>query len=124
MDPAHAEKLMQLGLRSTDQLLEACKTPRGRKQTSAKTALVEDDLLRWAHLCDLARIRGVAKQYLELLSASGVHSMKELRGEKADHLSQLLRKSNEEKQLCKVSPSVAVVRKWIDQAKTLGAKVT
>ncbi len=124
VEPSHAEKLMHAGIRSTGQLLEACKTPHGRKVTASKTSLAEEDLLRWANIADIARIRGVAKQYLELLSKAGIHSMKELRLAKADNLSQMLRQSNEEKHLCKVTPSVAVVRKWIDQAKALGAKVT
>ncbi len=124
MEPAHLEILMRAGIRSADQLLESCKTPHGRKMTAAKTSIAEDQLLYWANLADIARIRGVAKQYLQLLALAGVHSMKDLRTAKADGLSQLLRQANEEKHLCKVTPSVAVVRKWIDQAKTLGSKVT
>ena len=124
VEPSHAEKLMQAGIRTTGQLLESCKTSHGRKVTASKTSLAEEDLLRWANLADIARIRGVGQQYLELLSKAGIHSMTDLRSAKADNLSQLLRQSNEEKHLCKVTPSVAVVRKWIDQAKTLGAKVT
>ncbi len=121
---AHAQTLMQAGIRSTDQLVDACRTPRGRKAIAAKTGLSEEELFRWTNLADVSRIRGVAKQYLELLNSVGVRSMRDLKVSKADALSQSLKQSNEEKHLCKVSPSIAVVRKWIDQAKTLGSKVT
>jgi predicted flap endonuclease-1-like 5' DNA nuclease len=124
MDSSHAEILSSAGIRSTEQLLESCKTPHGRKVTALKTSIAEEQLLRWANIADLSRIRGVAKQYLQLLATAGVLSMRDLRAAKADGLSQLLRQANEEKHLCKVTPSVAVVRKWIDQAKTLGSKVT
>lgn len=124
MEPSHAEILSRAGIRSTEQLLESCRTPHGRKITASKTSIAEEQLLRWANIADLSRIRGVAKNYLQLLATAGVLSMKDLRAAKADGLSQLLRQANEEKHLCKVTPSVAVVRKWIDQAKTLGSKVT
>ncbi len=117
-------KLNEVGVRSTDHLLEGCRTPRGRKQMAAKTGIAEELLLKWTNHADLFRIKGVAKQYAELLDAAGVDSVKELKTRRADALSQALRHKNEEKHLCKVSPSVAVVKKWIDQAKTLQAKIT
>lgn len=124
LDAAHAETLVHAGIRSTDHLIEACKSPHGRKVTALKTGLCEEDLLRWANLADLSRVRGIAMQYVELLSAAGVASVKDLKSSKADTLSQQFRQLNHEKQLCKVSPSIAVVRKWIDQAKTIGSKVS
>ncbi len=91
---------------------------------AGKTGIAEPLLLKWTNHADLFRIKGVARQYAELLEAAGVDSVKELKTRRADALSQALRQLNEEKKLCKVSPSIAVVRKWIDQAKTLQAKIT
>jgi len=122
--PVWGKKLQEAGIRTTDDLLEECRTPRGRKQMSAKTSIPEETLLKWTNHADLFRIKGVAKQYAELLEAAGVDTVKELKQRRADALSQALKATNEERHLCKVTPSVAVVRKWIDQAKTLPAKIT
>ena len=120
----HAEILLHAGIRSTDHLIDACRTPRGRKTTASKTGISEEDLLRWTNLAELARIRGIAMQYVVLLSAAGVASVRDLKSCKAGILSQRFRHLNEERHLSKVSPSIAVVRKWIDQAKVLGSKVS
>jgi predicted flap endonuclease-1-like 5' DNA nuclease len=119
-----ARRLIDLGIRSTDQLLEACRTPRGRRTYAAKSEITETLLLKWTNHADLFRIKGIARQFAELLEVAGVNSMKDLKARKADALSQAMREANQAKKLCKVSPSVAVVRKWIDQAKNLPPKVT
>jgi hypothetical protein len=119
-----AKRLIDLGIRSTDQLLEACRTPRGRRTFAAKAEITESLLLKWTNHADLFRIKGVARRFVELLEVAGVDSVKELKTRKADALSQAMREVNQARKLCKISPSVVVVRKWIDQAKTLPGKVT
>lgn len=116
---SYANKLKNAGVRSTDSLLKQANTPKARKNLAAKSGISEDLLLKWANCADLMRIRGVARQYSELLEAAGVDTVKELKQRRADNLTQMMREINDAKHLCKVTPSVAVVRKWIDQAKSM-----
>lgn len=116
---SYADKLKIVGVRTTDSLLKAAGTPKARKTLATKSGISEALILKWANCADLMRIKGVARQYSELLEAVGVDTVKELKLRKADNLAQSMKQVNDTKNLCKVTPSVAVVRKWIDQAKQL-----
>src|SRR5215467_8127076 len=74
-----AEVLKSAGIRTTEQLLEAAKSPKGRKLLATKTMLDERKLLRWANLADKLRIKGMGKEYAGLLCEVGVDTVKELR---------------------------------------------
>ena len=54
-----AKALKSMGIRTTEKLLEAAKTPKGRKTLAAKTELDEKRLLRWANIADKLRIKGM-----------------------------------------------------------------
>lgn len=122
--PQFGRKLNEAGIRSTDQLLDACKTPRARKTLAEKTEISEALILKWANHADLFRIKGVARQFAELLEAAGVDTVKELKTRRAEALSEKMREVNAARHLAKVTPSIPVVKKWIDQAKTLSPKLS
>ena len=44
-----ASKLKSLGIRTTEALLEAARTVKGRKTLAAKTGISEQQLLEWAN---------------------------------------------------------------------------
>jgi hypothetical protein len=67
-----------VGIRSTEGLLEAARTLRGRKALAEKTRLDERRLLTWANMADCMRIRGISKEYADLLHAAGVDTVKDL----------------------------------------------
>ena len=71
--------LKSVGIRSTDRLLEAARTVKGRKVLAEKTGFEEKKLLYWANVADRMRIKGVRKEYAELLQAAGVDTVKELK---------------------------------------------
>ena len=121
---SYAEKLKGVGIHTTESLLKAASTPKGRRTLAAKSEIAEPLILKWTNCADLMRIKGIAKQYSGLLEAAGVDTVRELKTRKADNLAQAMKAINEEKHLCKVSPSVAVVRKWIDSAKALPARMS
>lgn len=50
-----ASKLKSLGIRTTDRLLEAARTVKGRKALAAKTGISEQQLLEWANFSDYMR---------------------------------------------------------------------
>jgi len=122
--PAYAERLVEAGLATTSKLLEAGATKKGRQAISQQSGISEKLILNWVNMCDLFRISGVAGQFAELLEASGVDSVKELRHRNAENLAAKMKEVNEQKHLCKVSPGVTIVEKWIEQAKALDPVVT
>ncbi len=75
-------------------------------------------------MSDLFRINGIAGQFAELLEGAGVDTVKELRNRNAENLVTKMAEVNNEKKLCKVSPGLTVVIKWIDQAKNLPPMVS
>ena len=67
-----AAKFKAAGIRTTEALLEAAKTAKGRKALAAKTNFTEQQLLEWANIADCMRVPGMGKARAELLRASGV----------------------------------------------------
>ena len=65
-------KLKSAGIRTTEALLEAARTAKGRKALATKTNLTEQQLLEWANIADCMRIPGMGKAKAELLRATGV----------------------------------------------------
>ena len=122
--PAYGEKLNGAGINSTDDLLEHCATPQGRKAIAEKTGLSEKHILGWTNMADLMRVSGVGKQFAELLEASGVDTIKELRNRNAENLATKMGEVNAEKKLAKSSPSTSMVEDWISQAKQTEPKIS
>ncbi len=121
---AYAKKLQEAGIRTTEALLDACASPKGRKETAAKTGIAEALLLKWANHADLFRITGIAGQFSELLEAAGVDTIKELRNRNAENLHAKMEEINAEKKLTRRIPSVEQLDDMIKQAGKLEPKMT
>ncbi len=117
--PKYAELLKAEGISTTARYLEATATKASRKKLAETTEISETYILKWANMCDLFRINGVAGQFAELLEGAGVDTVKELRNRNAQNLAAKMAEVNVAKKLCKVAPSDKVVSKWIEEAKTL-----
>ena len=115
----YAPKLQAAGVENTEQLLEKCAKPAGRKALEDATGISGKLILRWANHADLMRIDGVGPQFSELLEAAGVDTVKELRNRKAENLQPKLEEVNEAKHLTGRVPALVEVQKMIDQAKEL-----
>lgn len=122
--PTYGKKLSDVGLTTTDKLLDACSSPKGRKETAEKTGLTEQQLLKWANMADLMRISGVGEEYSELLEAAGVDTVKELKMRNAANLTAKMAEVNESRKLVRQVPSESAVEKWVEQAKGLAPKLT
>lgn len=121
---AYAEKLNAAGIKTTDELLEKCATPKGRKELEEATGIAHGFILKWTNHADLMRINGVAGQFAELLEAAGVDTVKELRNRKAENLQPKLQEINDQKGLCNRVPAVSEVERMIEQAKELPPMVS
>jgi predicted flap endonuclease-1-like 5' DNA nuclease len=122
--PSCGNKLRAAGVSNTARLLAAGATRKGRAELVARTGLSDGLIMRCVNMADLFRIRGVASQYAELLEASGVDTVKELRNRRADNLTAKMREVNAAKRLCRLVPSEKTVAGWIEQAKSLPPAVT
>ena len=117
--PAYAEKLKAKGIVTTETLLKAAATAKGREELAATTGISEKVILGWANKADLFRIKGVGTQYSDLLEAAGVDTVVELSTRRADNLAKKMAEVNEAKKLVRNSPAEKQVSAWIEEAKTL-----
>ena len=122
--PDFAAKLRKLGIRTTDKLLENAKSLKGRQMLAEQTDIDERELLRVANKIDRMRIRGVGKDYAELLEAAGVVTVRELRYRNPARLAQAMAQANAERKLVRVLPSEQTIGRWIDDAKKLPVKIS
>ena len=119
-----AESLKMAGIRTTEKLLEAAKSPKGRKELAAKTDISEKQLLRWANMADRMRVKGLGKEYAELLQLAGVDTVKELKYRNPEKLARAMAAANVKRKLVRLLPSDKSVSRWIEQAKKLPLKIT
>jgi hypothetical protein len=105
-------------------LLEAGADKKSRKALATATEIDEKLILKWVNMADLFRINGVAGQYAELLEASGVDTVKELRNRVPANLHAKMAEVNAEKNLVNSLPGESQVEGWVEEAKTLEPKVS
>ena len=122
--PAYAEKLATADITTVGKLLKLCCDKKGRKSVAEQTGLDESQLLKWANMADLFRIKGVASEYSELLEAAGVDTVKELRNRNAANLYEKMKEVNAEKKLTRQPPSQSQVEGFVEHAKTLDPVIT
>ena len=120
----YAEKLKEAGIATTEVLLKDGATPAGRKKIEKATGIGHALILRWINHVDLFRIKGVQKQYAELLEASGVDSIPELAQRDPSHLHPKMVEVNGTKKLVRKLPTADQVAEWVKQAKALPRVIT
>ena len=119
-----ATKLRKARVRTTEALLKQGANKRGRKQLADKTGLSEKQILEWVNRADLMRIKGVGEEYSDLLEASGVDTVKELRRRNAANLLTAMVEINRKKNLVRRLPTETMVQRGVDHAKDLEPLVT
>lgn len=124
IDGEAAAILKTAGIRSTGRLLEAARTVRGRKMLAIKTGFDEKQLLCWANVADRMRVKGIRKEYAELLQAAGVDTVKELKYRNPCNLANAMREANKKHKMVTMLPSEKVVGHWIENAKKLQLKIS
>lgn len=115
----YAKQLEEVGIKTTEDLLNCGKKPKGRAELAEKTGISPKYILKWVNHADLFRIKGVAGQFAELLEAGGVDTVKELKHRVAANLYAKLVETNDAKNLCNRVPSEKEIEKMIEQAKEL-----
>jgi hypothetical protein len=124
IDAAEADLLKSVGIRTPEKLLEAAKSPKGRRLLAAKIKLDGKKLLRWANIADKLRIKGMGKEYAGLLCEVGVDTVKELRYRNPGRLAHAMAELNKKRKLVRFLPSEKLVARWVDEARRLPQKIT
>ena len=124
IDVDEAVGLKSVGIRTTEKLLEAAKSPKGRKLLADKFRLDEKKLLRWANIADKLRIKGMGKEYAGLLREVGVDTVKELKYRNPAKLAQSMADANKKRKLVRFLPSEKLVTRWVEHARKLPQKIT
>jgi predicted flap endonuclease-1-like 5' DNA nuclease len=120
----YAEKLGNVGIKSTDDLLKSAADKRGRETVATATGISEVVLLKWVNQADLQRVNGVGEEYGELLERAGVDSVPELAQRNAANLAAKMAEVNKTLNLTGSVPGEATVASWITHAKSLAKVVS
>lgn len=122
--PVFSKALSDAGIFTTEDLLNAASDRKGRSELAEKTGISPKLILKWANHADLMRVPGVGEEYSDLLEASGVDTVKELRNRNPENLHTALLTTNEEKKLVRRPPHLSEVEAWVQAAKAIPPRMT
>ena len=117
--PKNAAALAKAGVKTTEGLLKAGATKKGRQELAEKTKISETNILGWVNRADLMRVKGVGEEYSDLLEKAGVDTVKELRNRNAANLWKAMKEVNDKKKLVRALPAQSNVEAWVAHAKQL-----
>lgn len=118
------ERLRSAGIRTSDKLLDAAKSLKGRKELSRKTGIGPKELLRYANIADKLRVKGLGQGYAELLCHVGVDTVRELKYRNPEKLAAAMRRKNDKLKLVRLVPTEKAVGRWIEAAKKLQQEIS
>lgn len=119
----YAEKHQRGGCQDYRQSARKSRYKEWPRAVVEESGISEKLIHKWANHADLMRIKSVAGQFAELLEASGVDTVKELRHRVPANLHAKLVEVNEVRNLCNRVPAESEVAKMIEQAKELEPKI-
>jgi predicted flap endonuclease-1-like 5' DNA nuclease len=124
IDPVIAARLRNAGITTTNALLKAAGTRRGRREIAQRSGVPDALLLRFVNHADLMRINGIGWQISCLLEEAGVDSVPELAHRNPVNLRRQLTEANQRLKVVRQIPSVERVGVWIEVARTMTPVVT
>lgn len=116
---ADVAKLANAGVTTTDEILQKCAKAKGRTLMAEATGINRKVILKWTNYADLFRIEGIDSKVCQLLDATGINTLRELRNRVPSHLQPLLEQTNAMKKIVDRVPTLSEVEKLVAQAKTL-----
>jgi predicted flap endonuclease-1-like 5' DNA nuclease len=108
-----------MGVRTVGDFLGVGATRAGRQHIAKRLGVSYRMVLSWVYRGDLLRVRGVGRQYSELLESAGISSVTDLSNRNALVLWQTLRGVNREKRLVRRVPPLETIEMWVYDAKKL-----
>jgi predicted flap endonuclease-1-like 5' DNA nuclease len=116
---SYGKKLRDIGISTTEQLLNQCCNINGRITVAEQIGIEDFVVQKWASMCDLMRLSGVEGQLSELMVYSGVDSIQDLGQQNAAVLYSKLSTSNNKQHRVKSVPDESSLSLIISQAKSL-----
>jgi hypothetical protein len=113
------DKLSQMGIKSSGELLERGASPEGRKEIVNTTGISGSLILEWICISDLIRIRGINLEHIHLLKEANINSVAELSQRNPEVFQNILIGINDRIKILSKPLTVSMVRDWIEQAKKL-----
>ena len=120
----YAQKLSEIGIKTTEALLKQGATKKGRKEIAEKSSIADKQILKWVNRADLSRIKGIGEEYADLLEVAGVDTVPELGQRNPENLYNKMVEVNAKKKLVRQVPAQSKVEDWVKQAKGLERVVT
>lgn len=114
-----AAKLAKQRILTSAQLLKNGAKVAARKKLAKITGIVQARLTNMVQMCDLLRIKGVGPQMVKLLALAKVHTVKQLRKQKAAELARRLHLANKKAKITQTPPNAEQLKNWITQASKL-----
>lgn len=118
------EILAQYGIWTTRRVLKNAAKLRNRLGLSKKTGIPTSRLLDMANMADLMRVKGLGTDYIRLLRACEVPTVRELVMRNPSHLHEKLINYNKIHDIVLFPPSLGHVTRWIENAKLLEPKIS
>jgi len=119
IEPTLEMKLKARGIKDSDDLLLACRTPREAAELAQASGTDVSVLMRLLHRAELARIRGIGETYTMLLEEAGVSTTRDLATAAPDDLRVRLTRINTDKKLVGRVPAQAMVNGWVSKAQRM-----
>ena len=116
--------LKTAGIKTAAALLEAAKTPKGRKELAQVSGLDPKRILELANKADRMRVKGLGKEYADLLHVVGVDTVRELKYRNPGKLAEAMAAANKKRKLVRLVPTEKAVGRWIEEAKKLPLKIS
>lgn len=121
LDDEMRAKLVALGIHHSDQLIARAGHAQGRVALANELGIDRSQVTEWVNRADLMRLKGVGRQYSNLLEDAGVDSCKELQRRIPANLHAKLAEINAAQQVVERTPTEKQVADWIAEAKELEA---
>ncbi len=119
MNHAVVDSLWNIGLRTSDDILDRTATADDRHKLAEQTEIDPDLLLDLARRADLARIKGIGNLYAVLLKHAGINNIQDLARQDVEELYKRVIELNEMLKLARRIPKPANVKQWVEGARKL-----
>jgi predicted flap endonuclease-1-like 5' DNA nuclease len=119
IEPTLEMRLKARGIKDSEDLLLACRTPREAAELARSAGTEVSILMRLLHRAELARIRGIGESYTILLEEAGVSTTRDLAAVAPDDLRATLTRINADKKLVGRVPAQAMVNGWVSKARRM-----
>jgi len=123
IEPTLEMRLKSRGIKDSEDLLLACRTPREAAELARSAGTEVAVLMRLLHRAEFARIRGIGETYTMLLEEAGVSTTRDLAAVAPNDLRATLTRINADKKLVGRVPAQAMVNGWVSKARRMPSAV-